>query len=75
MAAWNVGDRLNGLIHHADHGSNYTAMAFTKRIAEPGAVPSTGAVGDSSDNAMAEVVNNFCKTELIRQRGPRRTVE
>jgi len=49
MAAWNVGGRLDGLIHHADHGSNYTAMVYTDRIVELGAVPSTGTVGDSFD--------------------------
>ncbi|WP_438354240.1 IS3 family transposase [Microbacterium sp. CJ88] len=75
MAAWGVGGRLDGLIHHADHGSNYTAMVYTERIVELGAVPSTGTVGDSFDNAMAEAVNNLYKTELIRQRGPWRTVE
>ncbi len=75
MAAWQSGGRLDGLIHHADHGSNYTAMVYTDRIAELGAVPSTGTVGDSFDNAMAEAVNNLYKTELIRQQGPWRTVE
>ena len=75
MAAWGAGGRLDGLIHHADHGSNYTAMVYTDRIVELGAVPSTGTVGDSFDNAMAEAVNNLYKTELIRQRGPWRTVE
>ena len=44
-------------------------------LVELGAVPSTGTVGDSFDNAMAEAVNNLYKTELIRQRGPWRTVE
>ncbi|MDR6200781.1 putative transposase [Microbacterium sp. SORGH_AS428] len=75
MAAWTAGGDLTGLIHHADHGSNYTAMVYTERIVELGAVPSTGTVGDSFDNAMAEAVNNLYKTELIRQRGPWRTVE
>jgi transposase InsO family protein len=75
MAAWHVGGRLDGLIHHADHGSNYTAMVYTDRIVELGAVPSTGTVGDSFDNAMAEAVNNLYKTELIRQQGRWRTVE
>ena len=75
MAAWGAGGRLDGLIHHADHGSNYTAMVYTERIVELGAVPSTGTVGDSFDNAMAEAINNLYKTELIRQRGPWRTVE
>ncbi|WP_435873153.1 IS3 family transposase [Microbacterium aurantiacum] len=75
MAAWGAGGRLDGLIHHADHGSNYTAMVYTERIVELGAVPSTGTVGDSFDNAMAEAVNNLYKTELIRQQGHWRTVE
>lgn len=75
MAAWGAGGRLDGLIHHADHGSNYTAMVYTERIVELGAVPSTGTVGDSYDNALAEAINNLYKTELIRQRGPWRTVE
>ncbi|GAA2568600.1 hypothetical protein GCM10009862_04220 [Microbacterium binotii] len=55
--------------------SNYMAMVYTDRIVELGAAPSTGTVGDSFDNAMAEAVNNLYKTELIRQRGPWRTVE
>lgn len=51
------------------------AMVYADRIVELGAVPSTGTVGDTFDNAMAEAVNNLYKTELIRQRGPWRTVE
>ena len=74
MAAWSGGD-LTGLVHHADHGSNYLSLIYTSRIAELGAQPSTGSVGDSYDNALAEAVNGPCKTELIRQRGPWRTVE
>ena len=75
MAAWAAGGRLDGLIHHADHGSNYLALVYTDRIVELGAKPSTGTVGDSFDNALAEAVNGLYKTELIRQRGPWRTVE
>ena len=75
MAAWDAGDDLTGLTHHSDHGSNYMAMVYTDRIVELGAVPSTGTVGDSFDNAMAEAINNLYKTELIRQQGPWRTVE
>ncbi len=62
MAAWNAGGRLDGLIHHADRGSNYTAMVCTERIVELGAVPSMGTVGDSFDGAMAEAANNLYKT-------------
>jgi len=50
-------------------------MVYTDRIVELGAVPSTGTVGDSYDNALAETVNNLYKTELIRQQDPWRTVE
>ena len=75
MAAWAAGGRLDGLIHHADHGSNYLAVVYTDRIEELGAKPSTGTVGDSFDNALAEAVNGLYKTEMIRQRGPWRTVE
>lgn len=38
MADWHVGGRLDGLIHHADHGSNFTAMVYTDRIVELGEV-------------------------------------
>ena len=33
-------------------------------------LPSTGAVGDSYDNAMAESVNGAYKTELVWRRKP-----
>jgi putative transposase len=75
MAAWAAGGNLAGLVHHADHGSNYLSLVYTNRITELGATPSTGTVGDSYDNALAEAVNGLYKTELIRQRGPWRTIE
>jgi len=75
MAAWGAEGPLGGLIHHADHGSNYMSMVYTDRVVELGTTPSTGAVGDSYDNALAEAVNNLYTTELIRQRGPWRSVE
>ena len=49
MAAWHADGRLDGLVHHADHGSNYLALAYTDRMTELGATPSTGSVGDSYD--------------------------
>ena len=75
MAAWAAGGDLDGLTHHSDHGSNYMAMVYTDRIVELGAIFSTGTVGDSYDNALAEAVNGLYKTELIRRQGPWRTVE
>jgi len=49
MAAWGADGPLDGLIHHADHGSNYMSMVYTDRVVELGATPSTGTVGDSYD--------------------------
>ena len=66
---------LSGLIHHNDAGSQYTSIAFTERLAEVGIDPSVGSVGDAYDNALAETVIGLFKTELIKPRGPWRTVE
>ena len=44
---------LAGLVHHSDAGSQYTSIRFTDRLAEAGAAPSVGSVGDAYDNALA----------------------
>jgi putative transposase len=77
MARWSRGIRLEGLIAHSDAGSQFTSIRYGERLAEIGAVPSIGSVGDSYDNALAEAVNALYKTELIRgpTQGPWRTVE
>jgi len=76
MAIWaRAGDDLTGLVHHSDRGGQYVAIRYTERLADEGAVGSVGSKGDSYDNALAETVNGLYKTELIRQRGPWRTVE
>ena len=64
-----------GLVHHSDRGSQYTAIRYTNRLADAGAVPSVGSVGDSYDNALAESTIGQLKAELIYRRGPWRTVE
>lgn len=46
--------RPRGVIHHSDHGSEYTAIAFGRRCKELAVRPSMGSVGDCFDNAMAE---------------------
>jgi putative transposase len=66
---------LSGLICHHDAGSQYTSIAYTERLAESGIDPSVGSVGDAYDNALAETVIGLFKTELIKPRGPWRTVE
>ncbi len=67
--------RLEGLVHHSDAGSQYTAIRYGNRLAEAGAVASIGSVGDSYDNALAESVIGLYKTECVRRDGPWRTVE
>jgi len=64
-----------GLVAHSDAGSQYTAIRDTERLAEIGAAPSIGTVGDSYDNALAETVNGLYKNELIHRRGPWRTLD
>jgi putative transposase len=49
----------------------FTSIRYGERLAEIGAVPSIGTIGDSYDNALAETVNGYFKAELIR--GPARS--
>jgi len=55
---------------HSDAGSQFTSLRYGERLAEIGAVPSIGTVGDSFDDALAETVNGNYKAGLIR--GPSR---
>ncbi len=77
MARWSRGTHLEGLTCHSDAGAQFTSIRYGERLAELGAVPSIGSIGDSFDNALAESVNGLYKSELIRgpDRGPWRTVE
>lgn len=56
---------LSDLVHHSDAGSQYTAVAFTQRLADEGILTSIGTVGDSYDNALAESVNADYKNEVV----------
>ena len=56
------------LIHHADHGTQYTSIALTTRLAKVGIAASMGTVGDSYDNALAENMWSGIKTERLRRR-------
>ena len=76
MGIWARGGcDLDGLVHHSDRGVQYLAIRYTERLAEARALASVGSKGDSFDNALAETVNGLYKAELIRRRGPWRTVE
>jgi putative transposase len=54
-----------GLIHHSDHGSQYTAAEFTQRLSQLGLRPSCGSVGDCYDNALMESFFATLKCELL----------
>lgn len=54
-----------GLVHHSDHGSQYTSTVFGQRCQEAGVIPSMGSVGDCFDNAMAESFFATLECELI----------
>jgi putative transposase len=53
-----------GLVHHSDHGSQYTSLAFGRRLRESGIAASMGSVGDCFDNALAESFFATLETEL-----------
>lgn len=55
--------RVKGLIHHSDHGIQYTCHAFRKELDKWCIRPSMGEVGNCYDNALAERVNGILKLE------------
>ena len=60
----------DGLIRHGDHGTQYISTVYATGVMEYGMLPSTGTVGDSYDNAMAESADGAYKTELVWRRKP-----
>jgi putative transposase len=70
MAIWARNERLEGLVHHSDRGTQYLSIRYSERLADEGAVASVGSRGDSYDNAVAESTIGLYKTELIHRRGP-----
>ncbi len=67
--------RREGLICHSDRGSQYLSIRYSERLAEAGAEPSVGSIGDSYDNALAETIIGLFKTEVIHPRGPWKSVD
>jgi putative transposase len=64
MALWNRRP-APGVIHHSDHGSQYTSLAFGTRCQEAGVVPSLGSRGDCFDNAITESWFATLECELL----------
>jgi putative transposase len=57
-----------GLVHHSDHGVQYTSIDFGRTLRTSGVVASLGSVGDAFDNAMAESFFATIKEEMIYRR-------
>jgi transposase InsO family protein len=68
-------DDTGDLVHHSDRGSQYLSIRYTERLADAGIECSVGSRGDAFDNALAETVIGLFKTEVIRRRGPWRSLE
>ena len=67
MAVWSRRPRA-GLVHHSDHGCQYTSWAFGQRLRSAGLLGSMGTVGDALDNAVAESFFATLQTELLDRR-------
>ncbi len=64
MATWNRRPSP-GLVHHSDHGCQYTSLAFGQRCRRAGITVSMGSAGDCYDNAMAESFFATLECELV----------
>jgi putative transposase len=60
--------RAKGVVHHSDHGTQYTSIAFGLRCQEAKVRPSMGSVGDAYDNAMCESFFATLERELLARR-------
>lgn len=58
------------LLHHADHGAQYTSLEFTNRLADWNIAGSYGTVGDAYDNAAMETFWATLKKEVVHIWGP-----
>ena len=56
-----------GVVFHSDRGSQYTALAFSRRCVEAGIERSMGAAGNCYDNAMAESLFATLECELLQR--------
>ena len=54
-----------GLIHHSDQGAQYSCLAYQRRLAALGVIPSMSRKGNCYDNAVAESFFSTLKNELV----------
>ena len=67
--------RAAATVIHSDHGTQFTAWAFTERARQSGLLPSMGSVGDCYDNAMIEAFWSRMQVELLDTRRWKTRVE
>jgi putative transposase len=60
--------RTKSVVHHSDHGTQYTSIEFGLRCKEAGVRPSMGTVGDAYDNALCESFFATLERELLARR-------
>jgi putative transposase len=65
MAVVRRDPRNDETVLHSDHGCQYTAMAYGKRLRESDLLGSMGTVGDCYDNAMMESFWGSMQIELL----------
>jgi transposase InsO family protein len=63
MACRSAQGSLADLVHHSDHGVQYTCHAYRQALAKQHIRSSMGQVGNCYDNAVAERVNGILKLE------------
>lgn len=63
MALQHSDSSFDGLIHHSDHGVQYTAYAYRDALAQHRIRSSMGEVGNCYENALAERMNGILKVE------------
>jgi putative transposase len=74
MAVWHRRPE-GGVIHHSDHGAQYTSLLFGERCQAVGIRCSMGSVGDCYDNAMAESFFATLECELLARQSFRTHLE
>ena len=58
----------SGLIHHSDHGTQYTSWTFGKKLRDSKILKSMGSIGDAYDNAVVESFFSTLQKELLDRR-------
>ena len=71
-----TGADLDCVVAHTDRGSQYMSHPLHRTARRrPASPPRSGPSATRYDNALAETINGLYKTELIKPRGPWRTVD